>query len=156
MNPIQQLTVQGFPVRTTGANVPKSVQALQTLIVWRNRHDDSPDYWLRAVICRAFERMIPRRMQDTPAADLIEFVAEDWIDIIGEGMEQDLDLDRVIAGFRLIFRECNRWPQPADLLKRLPRRSKPTPDSRTMETPISDEEHARQKAELQKIIDSLK
>ena len=150
-----QLTVQGYQVNTRGPNASKSVQALETLATWKHRDNDSPDHWLRAVICAAFGRMVPRRMQDTPAADLIEIVAEDWIAIVGEGMNQEQDLERVVAGFKLVFRECSRWPQPADLLKRLPRRSAPKQDPHTMDAPVSDEEHARHAAELQKIIDSL-
>ena len=119
-----QLTVLGFPART-GAYVPKTIQAQQHLIEWRNAGSDSPDFWLRGIICEAFKRMIARRMQDAPAADVIDSVAADWIDIVGEGMTEEQDRERIIAGFKLIFRECRRWPQPAELLKRLPRRTTP-------------------------------
>lgn len=135
--------------------VPKTIQAVQRLIIWRKNHAEAPDYWLRAVICQAFERMVVRRMPDAPVADLIEVVAEDWIDIIGEGMNQDQDLERVVIGLRRIFRECGRWPQPVDLLKRLPRRQPARADAAAPAQPTA-EDHARQAAELQKILDSLK
>jgi hypothetical protein len=107
------------------SNIPKTVQAQQHLIEWRNAHKDSPDAWLCGIICEMFKRMVASRMQDAPAADVIASVAANWIDIVGEGMTEELDRERIIAGFKLLFRECRRWPQPADLLKRLPRRQSP-------------------------------
>lgn len=164
LNSQQQLTVQGFPIRTGpgGAYLPKTIQGMQTMIIWRNRHADAPDYWLRVLICHAFERMFPRRMQDAPAADAIEIVAEDWVDIVGEGMNEEQDRERIIAGFKLIFRECKRWPQPAELLKRLPRRQvkvKVEEDfSQSQPQSQSDLEaaHARGSAALNEILEGLK
>lgn len=149
-----QLTVQGFPART-GAYIPKTIQAQQYLIEWRNSNADSPDAWLRRIICEAFKRMTARRMQDAPAADVIHLVAEDWMDIVGEGMTEEQDQERIIAGFKLIFRECRRWPQPAELLKRLPRRIV-KPQAGTVNVDAVDEgAHARSAAELDKILESL-
>jgi hypothetical protein len=153
-----QLTVQGFPVRTGpgGAYIPKTIQAQQHLIEWRNINKAAPDAWLRRIICEAFQRMISRRMQDAPLSDVIAEVAEDWIDIVGEGMTEELDKERIIAGFKLIFRECRRWPQPAELLKRLPRRIA-KPQAGTVEVDAFDEEaHARGSAALSEIFEALK
>ncbi len=154
--PTGELTVLGYPVRSGsgGVYLPKTVQGLQTLIAWRNRHADAPDYWLRVLICHAFNRMLPRRMQDAPAADLIEIVAEDWIEIIGEGMTEEQDRDRIITGFKLIFRECRRWPQPSELLKRLPLRIKPSGATSTTAT-MTDEDHAANAARFQEFMDGL-
>lgn len=165
----QQLTVQGYPARTGpgGAYIPKTIQGMQTLIAWRNRFANAPDHWLRVLICHAFERMILRRMQDAPAVDAIEIVAEDWIDIVGEGMTEEQDRERIIAGFKLIFRECRRWPQPAELLKRLPRRTTPWPPPNLgggarqggggIEVEAVDEAaHARGSAALSEILEGLK
>lgn len=149
-------TALGYPVRRGpgGGHIPKTVQGLQTLIAWRNRNAESSDYWLRVLICHAFNRMLPRRMQDTPAADLIEIVAEDWVEIIGEGMTEERDRDRIITGFKLIFRECSRWPQPAELLKRLPIRTNPQAATSTTAT-VSDEDHAAAAARFQEFMDGL-
>lgn len=149
-----QLTVQGFPARMT-AYIPKTVQAQQHLIEWRNANAQAPDSWLRGIICEAFKRMVARRMQDTPPAELIVDAADDWTDIIGEGMAEELDRERVITGFKLIFRECARWPQPKDLLKRLPRRiAKPL--SGTVQVDAIDEAaHDRSADALDKILESL-
>lgn len=149
-----QLTVLGFPARM-GAYVPKTIQAQQHLIEWRNAGSDSPDFWLRGIICEAFKRMIARRMQDAPAADVIESVAADWIDIVGEGMTEEQDRERIITGFKLIFRECRRWPQPAELLKRLPRRIV-KPQAGTVNVEAVDEgSQARSAEAIDAILESL-
>ena len=156
--PHQALTVQGFPSRALpgGAYAPnKTLQGLQTLTIWRNENAKAPDYWLRAVISVAFQRMSPRRMQDAPAADVIHLVAEDWVDIVGEGMTEAQDLERIIAGFKLIFRECKRWPQPSELLKRLPRRIvKPQAGSVNVDA-VDEGAQARSAEALDKILESL-
>ncbi|HIJ95800.1 MAG TPA: hypothetical protein HPP94_08715 [Desulfuromonadales bacterium] len=152
-----QLTVQGYPARSGpgGLHIPKTVQGIQKMIVWRNEHESAPDYWLRLLIYAAFQRMFPRRMQDAPAADLIEVVAEDWVEIIGEGMTEELDRERIIAGFKLLFRECRRWPQPAELLKRLPRRIvKPQAGTVNVEA-VDEAAHARSAEALNAILESL-
>jgi hypothetical protein len=128
---------------------------LQILIAWRNEQTEAPDYWLRVLICAAFQRMIPRRMQDAPAADLIHLVAEDWVDIVGEGMTEELDRERIITGFKMIFRECKRWPQPAELLKRLPRRIvKPQAGTVNVEA-VDEAAHERSAEALDAILESL-
>lgn len=156
--PCQALTVQGFPSRAVpgGAYSPgKTLQGLETLIVWRNQQAEAVDYWLRVLICAAFQRMFPRRMEDTPAADVIHLVAEDWIDIVGEGMTEGQDRERIIAGFKLIFRECRRWPQPAELLKRLPRRIV-RPQAGTVNVEAVDEgAHERSADAIDAILESL-
>ena len=152
-----QLTVQGFPVNTRGPSyVPKTIQAQQFLIGWRDSNAAAPDAWLRLIICEAFRRMIARRMQDAPAADVIHTVAEDWLDIVGEGMTEDLDRERIIAGFKLIFRECKRWPQPSELLKRLPRRTNPPLNKGDLGGFAVDEgQHERSAEAIDAILESL-
>lgn len=146
-----QLTVQGYPARLNG--IPKTIQAQGDLIKWSNSNQDAPDYWLRRIITEAFCRMIARRMQDAPAADVIQVVAEDWVDIVGEGMNCAQDIERVVAGFRKIFRECRRWPQPVDLMKRLPNRP---PQAKLNAPAPTEEQHQRAADEFQKIIDMFK
>jgi hypothetical protein len=151
------LTVQGFPARTGpgGVYIPKTAQGLSNMSEWRNDNADAPNYWLRAVICQAFQRMIPLRMQDAPAADLIQVVAENWVEIVGEGMTEELARERVIAGFKLVFRECRRWPQPADLLKRLPNRIV-RPQSGVVNVEAVDEDMQARSAEaIDSILESL-
>lgn len=151
------LTVQGFPARTGpgGVYIPKTAQGLSNMIAWRNEHAEAPDYWLRLLICKAFQHMIPLRMQDAPAADMIHFVAETWIQIIGEGMTEELDRERIIAGFKLIFRECRRWPQPAELLKRLPRRVVKSQSGTVNVQAVDEAAHERSAEAIDAILESL-
>jgi hypothetical protein len=149
-----ELTVQGFPA-SRGAYIPKTVQAQQNLLAWRTAHTEAPDAWLRAIICEAFRRMSARRMQDAPAADVIHTVAEDWIDIVGTGMTEELDSCRIIHGFQQLFRECRRWPQPVDLLKRLPRRVTPQqPGTMTVQA-VDETANERSAKALDDIINML-
>lgn len=136
------------------SNVPKTVQAQQLLIEWRNAGSDSPDFWLRGIICEAFKRMIARRVQDAPAAEMIDSVAADWIDIVGKGMTEEQDSLRIIAGFELIFRECSRWPQPKDLMKRLARRVVTQAGTVNVEA-VDEEMQARSADAIDAILESL-
>lgn len=150
---VPQFTVQGYAIRPPGG---KTVQGLQSLAAWRNAHAEAPDYWLRLLICTAFSHMFARRMQDTPAADLIDTVAEGWIFDIGEGMTEELDRERIVAGFKLIFRECSRWPQPKDLLKRLARRpSAPLRDRAVNVDAVDEGAHERSAEAIDAILESL-
>ncbi len=147
-----QYTVQGFPVRIPGG---KTVQGLQSLIAWRNAHAAADDYWLRALICEAFQRMFTRRMQDTPAADVIVIVAEDWVRIVGKGLTEEIDRERLLAGFERIDLECRRWPQPVDLTKRLGRRIAKPQAGTVNVTAVDEGQHERSAEALDKILESL-
>lgn len=150
-----QRTVQGYAVSTTGAAyVPKTAQGIQGLAAWKRENADRPDCWLVEEVCKGFQQMLLLRLDGVPAAELVAMTAEMWVTVVGEGMEEAIDRPRVNKGFTLLLRELRKWPQPADLLKALPARIKPH-DSKTTEAPISDEEHARQAEELQKIMDKL-
>jgi len=149
-----QLTVQGYPVRTTGY-LPRSIQALQSLTTWRNEQADAPDNWLRQDICKAFQYLVGLKLGNTPAVELLPITAEMWVEIIGEGMTEELDRERIRAGFKQLQRELKWWPQPADLLKVLPRRVAP-PTGHPAQARQSDEDHAAASARFQDILDSLK
>lgn len=146
-------TVQGYAVKSSG-HISKTVQALQALIQWRNRYIDSPDYWLREIVCTAFQRM-KSRMPDAPGADVITCVAEDWVDILGDLLnDEELDRERALTGFKILYRECSRFPQPNELLKRLPTRIR-KPIKTAVEAPLSDEAYERGKAAFQDILSML-
>lgn len=153
-----QTTVLGFPVRTTGASyLPRSVQALQGLTEWKKQNSDSPDHWLRQEIAVAFQWMVGLRLGSTPAVEMLPITAEMWVQVVGEGMTEELDRERIKAGFKLLLRSLKWWPQPADLLKVLPRR--PTPSPAAMATAkangMTDEEHAAQVKKFQDLMDSI-
>jgi hypothetical protein len=150
--PAQQYSVQGFAIRAPGG---KTVQGLQSLIAWRNAHAEAPDYWLRALVCEAFQHLFSRRMYDTPAADVIVIVAEDWVRLIGKGLVEEIDRDRLIAGFERIELECRRWPQPVDLMKRLALRIVKPQAGTINVTAIDEAAHERTAEALDKILESL-
>ncbi len=150
-----QLTVQGYPVRTSGY-LPRSIQALQSLTTWRNEQADAPDNWLRQDICKAFQYLVGLKLGNTPAVEMLPITAEMWVEIIGEGMTEELDRERIRAGFKQLRRELKWWPQPADLLKVLPRRNVAPGTKSAQAPPQSDEDHAVASARFQDILDSLK
>jgi len=149
-----QTTVQGYPVRTSGY-LPRSIQALQALTEWKNVHDDAPDAWLREDIAKAMKYMVGLRLGNTPAVEMIPITAEMWLEIVGEGMNEEQDRERIRAGFKQLLRGVKWWPQPSELLKILPRRQA-TPPRRDIVTDQSDEQHAAASARFQDILDSLK
>lgn len=155
MNQIQY-TVTGHPVRMQGAAyVPRSIQALQTLSIWRNKNADAPDYWLREDICKAFKYLVGLKLGNTPAVEMLPITAEMWVEIVGEGMTEEQDRERVRTAFNRLRRELKWWPQPADLLKALPRRVT-VPAGVPVQAQQSDDDHAAASARFQEILDSLK
>lgn len=156
MNQIQY-TVTGHPVRMQGAAyLPRSIQALQALSQWREEGKDLPDYWLREDICKAFKHFLALRLGSTPAVEMLPIVAEEWVDVVGEGMTEDNDRERIRTAFNLLRRQLKWWPQPADLLKALPRRTAPATNVHPAQAQPSDEDHAAASARFQDILDSLK
>lgn len=119
-----QTTVLGFPTQR-GPYIPRSIQGLQILGQWQCQQPDAPDLWLRLEIAVAFKQFVCLRLGNTPAVEMLPFVAETWIDTIGEGMTEALDRERIKAGFKQLYRTLKWWPQPAELLKVLPRRLPP-------------------------------
>lgn len=129
------LTVLGFPTQR-GPYIPRSIQGLQILGQWQCQQPDAPELWLRIEIAVAFKQLVCLRLGNTPAVEMLPFVAETWIDTIGEGMTEALDRERIKAGFKQLYRTLKWWPQPAELLKVLPRRQPPPPSHRRGESCI--------------------
>lgn len=111
-------------------HVPRSVQALQAVGHWKKESTDQPDHWLRVEIAKGFSDLLCLRLGNTPAVEMLPFVAEQWVNVIGEGMNEQQDRDRVKAAFKQLYRTLKWWPQPAELLKALPVR-KPLKPSQT-------------------------
>lgn len=154
-----QTTVQGYPVQTTGY-LPRSIQALQALTVWRDEHVETQNIaslqWLRQDICKAFQYLVGLRFGNTPAVEMLPITAEMWVEIVGEGMNEEQDRERIRAGFKQLRRELKWWPQPADLLKVLPRRTVAQQTCEVSKTSqVSEEEHARSSKAFEEILASL-
>jgi hypothetical protein len=149
-------TVQGYPVRTSGPGyLPRSVQALQTIIEWQYKLPTQPDLWLRGEIAIAFKQFLCLRLGNTPAVEMLPFVAESWLNTIGEGMTEAADRVRIKQGFNQLYRTLKWWPQPADLLNALPRRTSPPPSNKVAKAEEADIDTTADAAKLQSILDEL-
>ena len=156
----KQLSVQGFPVRTIGASyLPRSIEALQGLLKWRQSDPDAPDLWLRTEIGTGFQQLVMLRLAGTPAVEMLPLTAEMWVSLVGEGMNESQDRERVKAGFKQLCRTLKWWPQPTDLFKAMPNRpSAPLRDPARAERSRSQEADVNVSdgvAKFQNIMDML-
>jgi hypothetical protein len=149
-----QLSVQGFPLRPI-FGVNKTMEGGQNLCTWRNAGADLPDHWLRVIVADVFRKLLINNTPGRPAAEFVAGAAELMVEIVGEGMTEELDSTRVQQGFKQLFRTLNKWPQPADVLKALPDRrpSPPSPRAQTAEEADIDTTASGEK--LQDILDML-
>ena len=151
-----QLTVQGYPVRTTGPSyLPRSIQALQSIKGWQYQQIGGVDLWLRMEIAIAFQQFLCMRLGNTPAVEMLPFTAESWVNIIGEGMTEAADRERIKQGFNLLYRTLKWWPQPSELLKILPRRIMPSPSPTAKVAEEADIDTSAGSEKLQDILDMM-
>jgi hypothetical protein len=134
-----QLTVQGFPVRTSGPSfLPRSIQALQSVGDWQYAQIGGADLWLRMEIAIAFKQFLCMKLAKPPVAEEIPFTAESWLIAIADGMTEQLDRERIKAGFKQLYRTLKWWPQPAELLNVLSRRQQPSPSNKVAKAEEAD------------------
>ena len=151
-----QLTVQGFPVRTGGPSyVPRSIQGLQILSEWYYEAPDQHNLWLRSEIAIAFKQFLCLRLGNAPAVEMLPFVAETWLNTVGEGMTEQLDRDRIKVGFKQLYRTLKWWPQPSELLNVLPRRVTPPPSPKARAAEEATVDSTGDSIALQAILDDL-
>lgn len=151
-----QLTVQGFPVRTSGPSfVPRSIQALQIISEWKYQVPAEPDLWLRMEIAIAFSQFLCMRLGNTPAVEMLPFTAESWLNTIGEGMTEQLDRERIKQGFKQLYRTLKWWPQPSELLGILQRRIMPPPSPKAAAAEEATVDSLGDAQALQDILDLL-
>lgn len=157
LTPSTQLSALGYPVNLRGASyLPRSVQALQGLGEWKRQQPDAPDQWLRLEIASGFQQMVMLKLGQTPAVEMLPLTAEMWVEVIGDGMNEAQDKDRVKAAFKQLFRSLKWWPQPADLLKALPVRKPPPSQAHARQAEDADVDTSAGVAKLQEIMDMLK
>lgn len=86
--------------------------------------------WLEREIARGLQGLLALRLLGSPAEDSIELTLDVWLAALegaSVGWAEHLDADRVRQGFRTLFRICDRWPAPRQLLDNLPARPQPPP-----------------------------
>lgn len=151
-----QLTVQGFPVHRTGY-ISKTNQTRCDMIAWKKAGEELPDTWLRLLIARYLELFYIKRLDGHPDGANLPIVAESWVEDIGYNLTEEVDSERLLAGFRLLSRSIKKWPQPAELLNCLPgRHSAPLRNNDpSAERSRSQTDPALATAALDKILESL-
>ncbi|WP_420904437.1 hypothetical protein [Candidatus Magnetaquiglobus chichijimensis] len=111
--------------------------------------------WLREEIALGLSKCVLLRLPGYPAADVIEFVAEVWLEAILSApiyWTENLDRLRIRQAFIALTRVHYQWPTPAILLDHLPPRaavmSLPEP-------PMSEEQLAKNLEMIRKLRQDL-
>ncbi len=154
-NPIARFE-QRFNAPSTYAapHIPRRVQAIKALAEWKSAGHDQPLWWLRLEIGGAFQQLVALSLPGTPAVEMLPVAAEMWWLSLGE-MEliEEIDRPRIRKGFNQLYTSIRQWPQPVDLIDKLPTR----PQQRAAQT--APEQTAEQRAEgaarLREILDGL-
>lgn len=102
--------------------IPRSVQGIQILAKWK-QGQTGENAWLARIIATGFQRLRAMHLPGQPAAEMLPVTAQMWVDVLLDmRVTEELDLTRIETGFRYLFRSIREWPQPADLLKEMPKR----------------------------------
>lgn len=137
------------------SHIPRSIQALQSIKGWQYQQIGGVDLWLRMEIAIAFQQFLCMRLGNTPAVEMLPFTAESWVSIVGEGMTEGADRERIKQGFNQLYRSLKWWPQPAELLNILPRRIMPKPSVKAQAAEDADIDTSSGSEKLQDILDQL-
>lgn len=84
--------------------------------------------WLRAAVGDGLMRMYSLRLPGAPAEDMIDVVAEVWLDAIADlnkDWQESLDRPRIEKAFTRLIQLYREWPSPAMLIDELPLRDVP-------------------------------
>ena len=84
--------------------------------------------WLRAAVGDGLMRMYSLRLSGAPAEDMIDVVAEVWLDAVkslNKDWQEPLDRPRIEQAFTRLIQLCSEWPAPATLIAELPPRKAP-------------------------------
>jgi len=156
-NPIARFEQRfNAPSNTTinGMYVPRRVQAIKALAEWKQAGHEQPLWWLRLEIGGAFQQLVALALPGTPAVEMLPVAAEMWLLSLGE-MEliEEIDRPRIRKGFNLLYTSIRQWPQPVDLIDKLPTR----PQQRAAQAAPEQtpEQRAEGSAKLQEMLDGL-
>lgn len=143
------------PSNTTvnGMYVPSRVQGIKALGEWKQAGHDQPLWWLRLEIGSAFQQLVALALPGAPAVEMLPATAEMWWLSLGEmELTEEIDRPRIRKGFNLLFTCLRQWPQPVDLIEKLPTRPKQQAQAPAEQT---DKQRADGAARLREILDGL-
>jgi hypothetical protein len=84
--------------------------------------------WLREAIGNGLMRMYSLRLKGAPAEDMIDVVAEVWLDAVmdlNKDWQESLDYPRIEKAFTRLIQLYGEWPAPKMLIEELPPRKLP-------------------------------
>jgi hypothetical protein len=113
----------------------KRAQGMIALQAWAG------DDWLRIEICNGLMALLAAGRDGAPAADTIVVTASLWETLLrnaGITIEQ-IDRRRIQIGFNDLLNKYDKWPEPKDLLPRMPRR----PHRESLDAPIPADDIAK-------------
>lgn len=110
----------------------------------------APEQWFIDAIKDGLKALAALRLDGTPAVDLLATTRDIWIVALWSGRQWiELDRDRLDRAFVRLASDVTRWPSPAELKTRLPRReSLPA----LAAPPISDAQRAENLARIRSIV----
>jgi hypothetical protein len=81
--------------------------------------------WMLREVADGLQRLVALAIPGQPPAETIALTAAAWCEALEASSiawDEHLDAPRLRMSFRALMRDCERWPQPAHLLRALPAR----------------------------------
>jgi hypothetical protein len=84
-----------------------------------------PEEWFVAAIKDGLKALVSLRLDGTPAVDLLPTTRDIWIASLWQGRQwhEPTDRERLHRAFVALACDSTRWPAPADLRARIPKRA---------------------------------
>jgi hypothetical protein len=112
--------------------------------------------WIRAEVVDGLKRLVALSLPGQPPAETIALTAAAWVEALEAApiaWDEELDTPRLRVAFKLLMRECDRWPQPVHLLRALP----PRPQRKKLPPPaMSEEQKETARSILRELAQKLK
>ncbi|MBT0666363.1 hypothetical protein KI809_18805 [Geobacter pelophilus] len=142
---------------TTAPPVPRRVQGIQILAVWKHQQQGE-NAWLYQVVATGFQRLMAMALPGHPAAEMLPITAEMWVEVLLDmRVNEKQDRERIETGFRYLYRKIKEWPQPADLIQEMPKRiNASTPGDIQAKRQPTEADEAVAKEELAKMQEMFK
>lgn len=84
--------------------------------------------WLERELARGLQGLVALRLNGAPAEDSITLTLDVWLAAVSgmaRGWHEHLDAPRIRKAFATLYRTCERWPAPGQLLGCLEHRPVP-------------------------------